>query len=174
MSVRVGRQVRRCTKRSDSLTAPRPAPIFYSPIVAELSSSFCCSSFQFCNTISTTQASYKSSRHVFSLLHGQQQCLYSQSGSCTGGRGFVSWFTGFLYFVLYFTPLILTPITKLIVGLRRRLFSCTSPTIQLYWNTITYSRLSFSWRLQELSSVCFHSDRSLIYITPGNTLIYCT
>ena len=44
----------------------------------------------------------------------------------------VSWFTGFLYFVLYFTPLILALITKLIVGLRRRLFSCTSPTIQLY------------------------------------------
>jgi hypothetical protein len=86
----------------------------------------------------------------------------------------VSWFTGFLYFVLYFTPLILTLITKLIVGLRRRLFSCTSPTFQLYWNTITYSRLPFSWRLQELSSVCFHSGLSLIYITPGNTLIYCT
>jgi hypothetical protein len=54
------------------------------------------------------------------------------------------------------------------------LFSCTSPTFQLYWNTITYSRLPFSWRLQELSSVGFHSGLSLIYITPGNTLIYCT
>jgi hypothetical protein len=39
----------------------------------------------------------------------------------------VSWFTGFLYFVLYFTPLILTLITWLNVGHHRRLFSYISP-----------------------------------------------
>jgi hypothetical protein len=49
---------------------------------------------------------------------------------------------------ILFCILILEPDRFDLVGGRRRLFSYTITTIQLFQDTITYSRLPFSWRLQ--------------------------